>query len=188
MVCRIDPPEFATRLGIVDRMSERMGVKLPADVQRFIASRLTSHARDLSGAICRLQATGEALRRPITLALAEEALSEMIHWHCRVVRLADIQKAVCDVFGIEPASLQSSSKNKRHSHPRMLAMWLARKHTRAALGEIGQFFGRRSHSTVVSAQKRVDQWMAGGESLHLAEQTWDVEEAIRQVERQLVAG
>ncbi len=105
-----------------------------------------------------------------------------------MVRLGDIQKAVCKVFGLEPASLQSDGKSKRLSHPRMLAMWLARKHTRAALSEIGQFFGRRSHSTVISAQKRVDQWMAAGESLHLAERTWEIDEAVRQVERQLLAG
>jgi chromosomal replication initiator protein len=70
----------------------------------------------------------------------------------------------------------------------MLAMWLARKHTRAALSEIGEFFGRRSHSTVISAQKRVAGWMAAGEVLVLAERTWDVEEAIRQVELKLQAG
>jgi len=69
-----------------------------------------------------------------------------------------------------------------------LAMWLARKHTRAALSEIGQFFGRRSHSTVISAQKRVDQWMAAGTPLCLAERTWEIDEAVRQVERQLLAG
>jgi chromosomal replication initiator protein len=188
MVCRIEPPEFATRLGIVAQLAKRLGVELPADVQRYVASRLTTHARDLSGAICRLQAASEASRRPIALPLAEEALCEMIQHHCRVVRLGDIQDAVCHVFGLDPSSLQSGAKNQRLSHPRMLAMWLARKHTRAALSEIGQFFGRRSHSTVVSAQKRVDQWMAAGQSLHLAEQTWEVEEAIRQVERQLLAG
>jgi chromosomal replication initiator protein len=69
----------------------------------------------------------------------------------------------------------------------MLAMWLARKHTRAALSEIGEFFGRRSHSTVISAQKRVDNWMAAGESLVLAERSWNVEDAIRQVEQKLRA-
>jgi chromosomal replication initiator protein len=185
MVCRIDPPEFATRLGIVSHLAKRMGVELPADVERYVAARLNTHARDLSGAICRLQATSAALGQPITLALAEEALCEMIQHTCRVVRLPDIQQAVCSVFGLEAASLQSDAKHKRLAHPRMLAMWLARKHTRAALSEIGQFFGRRSHSTVVSAQKRVDQWMADGESLHLADKTWIAEEAIRQVERQL---
>jgi chromosomal replication initiator protein len=70
----------------------------------------------------------------------------------------------------------------------MLAMWLARKHTRAALSEIGHYFGRRSHSTVLSAQKRVDGWMAAGRPMDLAEHNWPVDDAIRQVERRLVAG
>ena len=55
----------------------------------------------------------------------------MIRSSGRVVRLTDIEKAVCEVFGLEPASLQSDAKGKRVSHPRMLAMWLARRHTRA---------------------------------------------------------
>ncbi len=186
MVCRIEPPDYTTRLGIVGQMAQRLGVSVPADVQRLIASRLTSHAREISGALCRLQATSEALQRPITLALAEEALGEMIRHHSRVVRLGDIQKAVCDVFGLEPASLQSDGKTKRLSHPRMLAMWLARKHTRAALSEIGQFFGRRSHSTVISAQKRVDGWMSSNQPLHLAERNWEIDDAIREVERLLL--
>ena len=94
---------------------------------------LTNHARELSGALCRLQATSEALGKPITLAMAEEALREMIHNSSRMVRLGDIEKAVCEVFGLEPQSLQADDKSKSISHPRMLAMWLARKHTRAAL-------------------------------------------------------
>jgi chromosomal replication initiator protein len=188
MVCRIELPDFPTRLGIVGSMAKRQGVDVPADVQRLIASRLTCHAREISGAICRLRATSAALGRPITLPLAEEALGEMIRQHSRVVRLGDIQKAVCDVFGLESASLQADGKTKRLSHPRMLAMWLARKHTRAALSEIGDFFGRRSHSTVISAQKRVDGWMAAGTPLHLSERTWQIDDAIREVERQLLAG
>lgn len=188
MVCRIEPPDYETRLQIVGQMAQRREMSLSEDVRNFVASRLTNHARELAGALCRLQATSEALGRPITVSLAEEALAEMIRQSARPVRLPDIEKAVCDVFGLEPASLQTGGKAKRVSHPRMLAMWLARKHTRAALSEIGRFFGRRSHSTVISAQKRVDGWMAGGQPLRLAAGTLDVDEAIRQVERQLRAG
>ena len=188
MVCRIDPPDYETRLGILVQMAARRQMDVPPEVQQFVASRLTNHARELAGALCRLQATGEVLRQPITLPLAEEALAEMIRDSGRVVRLPDIERAVCDVFGVEPAGLHSAGKAKRVSHPRMLAMWLARKHTRAALSEIGEFFGRRSHSTVISAQKRVDGWMAAGESVVLAERSWDVDEAIRQVEQKLRAG
>lgn len=188
MVCRIEPPDHATRAGIVAQMAKRLEIHVPLDVQQFVAARLTSHARELSGALCRLQATSEALGRPIGLAMAEDALADMIRHSGRIVRLPDIEKAVCSVFGLDPSSLQSDGKAKRVSHPRMLAMWLARKHTRAALSEIGHFFGRRSHSTVLSAQKRVDGWMLAGEPLSLAEGTWNVDEAIRQVERHLRAG
>ena len=188
LVCRIEPPDHATRLAIVGQMARRMKLHVPPEVQQLVASRLTSHARQLSGALCRLQATSEALGRPISLPLAEEALADLVGHSGRVVRLPDIEKAVCEVFGLEPASLQSDAKGKRVSHPRMLAMWLARKHTRAALSEIGHYFGRRSHSTVLSAQKRVDGWMASGRTLELADHHWPTDDAIRQVERRLAAG
>ena len=125
--------------------------------------------------------------KPITLALAEEALGDLIHTSGRNVRLGDIEKAVCDVFHLEPTSLQSDRKARTVSHPRMLAMWLARKHTRAALSEIGHYFGRRSHSTVISAQKKVEGWMAAGSPLDLDGRRCQVEDAIRRVEESLRA-
>ncbi len=188
MICRIDPPDFATRLGIVDRLATRLDVDMPVAVRRFMASQISSHARDLSGAICRLQATSEAAGRPISLEMAEQALSEMIRQSHRPVRIPDIEKAVCDVFGVERETMLSQTKSKHASYPRMLAMWLARKHTRAALGEIGHYFHRKSHSTVVSAQKRIERWIADGADVEMAGQVWHIEDAIRQIERRLQAG
>ena len=188
MICRIDPPDYATRSGIVDQMARRIRLKVPAEVKQFIAGRLTSHARELSGALCLLEATAKASGKPITLDSAEQALAELIRSSSRVVRLADVEKAVCSTFGLEPSTLQSNRKTKRVNNPRTLAMWLARKYTRSALSEISSYFGRRSHSTVISAQKRVDTWIAEGTTLQLADHTWTVEEAIQQVERCLKTG
>jgi len=188
MVCRIDPPEYETRLGILRQMAIRFEVRLPDDVLALLASRLTAHARELSGAVCRLRAASQAMGRPIDLAMAEEALADLIRPGARLVRLPDIAKAVCETFGLEPRSLQSGRKAKSVSYPRMLAMWLARKHTRAALSEIGQYFGRRSHSTVISAQKRVDAWLAQNAPVELGEGVCGIDQAIRQVEQRLRAG
>ncbi len=188
MVCRIDPPEYETRVGIVAQMAGRVGLRLPEEVQRFIAAQFRSHARALSGAVCRLQAASRASSRPITLELARETLADMIRSTDRVVRLADIQKAVCDVFHVELASLVGAGKSRGVSYPRMLAMWLARKHTRAALSEIGQFFGRRSHSTVISAQKRVEQWLAEGQTIEVADRAWSLGDTIKRIEHELRAG
>jgi chromosomal replication initiator protein len=67
----------------------------------------------------------------------------------------------------------------------MLAMWLARKYTRAALGEIGEYFGRRSHSTVISAQRKIEGLVSKGGEISVADRSCHVEEAIRQVEQVL---
>jgi len=185
MVCGIDPPDFQTRLDIVRQLATRRGLNLADDVTEFVAMHLSSHARELSGAINRLDAAARILRSPITRALAEEALTEMIRHTSPAVRLADIDRAVCQEFGLEVESLQSGQRGKSLCQPRMLAMWLARKHTRAALSEIGRHFGRRSHSTVVSAQKTVNGWVAGQSSLEMHGKAWNVEDAIRRIEQRL---
>jgi chromosomal replication initiator protein len=183
--CHVDPPDYQTRLGILRHLAAKIGFALPDDVAEFIATHLTSHARELAGALNRLDAAERIWKKPITRALAEDALAEMIRHGARAVRLADIDKAVCEVFGLEAETLQSGRRAKDVSHLRMLAMFLARKHTRAALSEIGQHFGRRSHSTVISAHKAVTGWVAKETKIELTGKSWTVEEAIRRVEEQL---
>ena len=95
---------------------------------------------------------------------------------------------MCDVFGLAPKALQSDRKARSVSHPRMLAMWLARRHTRAAFSEIGRYFGHRTHSTVISAEKKVDCWMASNATIQMAHGGCDVAAAVRRVESQLHAG
>lgn len=188
MVCQLDPPDADTRRGILRKLAGQLEVDLPEEVERFVAQHVSSHARALCGAIQRLKATSQAQGRAIDVKMAEAALSDIVRQRGRVVRLADIEKVVCDTFGLEPRSLQSDGKARQVSHPRMLAMWLARKHTRAALAEIGSYFGRRSHTTVLSAQRRVNSWMADRESLVVADRTLEIDALIRDVEMQLRIG
>ncbi len=185
LVCRIDPPEYNTRLGIASHLAQHMQLTVSEDVIAYLASHFSSHAREIAGALKRLHATSLALGRPISLRMAEEALVDLIQHNGRIVRLSEIEKAVCDVFGLETESLQSTRKGKSVAHPRMLAMWLARKHTRAALSEIGHYFGGRSHSTVISAQKKIDAWMTKGRSLDLPERAWKLDDAVRRIEESL---
>lgn len=187
MVCRLEPAEYATRLGILRSQAVVLNIEVPDDVLAYMAANFTTQARELLGALKRLQTASLAHRRPITLELAEETLAELIDHHSRPVKLADIERAVCDVFGIGADCLQSAKKGKAVSHPRMLAMYLARKYTRAPLSEIGSYFGRRSHSTVISAQKKIESWMATG-ATKLSDSSLSIEETIRRVEDQLRAG
>ena len=188
LACGIELPEYETRLAMVRQMAERMSLVLPTEVEQFVAGKVATHARELSGALNRLEATSRALDEPITLALAEQALADAVRRHARSVGLGDIDQVVCELFGLQPQSLQSDGKAKQVSHPRMLAMWLARRHTRAALSEIGSFFGGRAHSTVISAEKKVRHWMESQAPLPLATGDCTVDEAIRRVEQKLRVG
>lgn len=188
MLCRVEPPEYETRRGIVARLAQQMELVVPGQVLDFVAEQITSHPRALAGALNRLHATSQAHACPIDLPLAQAALGEMIQRSARPVRMAEIERAVCQVFGLEPRSLQSSRKAKEVSHPRMFAMWLARKHTRAALTEIGTFFGRRSHATVLSAQQKVNDWVTNRSTVTLADRTWNADDAVRALEDRLRTG
>lgn len=188
MMCRIEPPEFAIRLEIARRSARRIQLELPEEVLSLVARRVAATAREISGALFRLQAVARVMGRPIDRELANEALAELFADHGKSVRLADIDAVVCDAFGLEPDALRSDCRAKHASHPRMLAMFLARKHTKAALAEIGRYFGGRTHTTVLSAQKTVERWLSRSEQLLLADQTWQVEQAIRRLEDRLRVG
>ena len=162
-----------------------MGLTIGDDVLRMVATQITAGARELRGALHRLQAMSQAHEQPITRELADRALADLARHRTRTVRLADVQKAVCDVFGVEPAQLRSDRKGRSVSEPRMLAMWLARKYTRAAWSEIGEFFGRRSHSTVISAHRRVEKLISTQAEIGVHDRPCSVEEAIRRLEKAL---
>jgi chromosomal replication initiator protein len=188
LVCGIEPLSHATRLDILRNLARKSSVAMTDEVLALIADRMDGDARKLAGAVHRLEASSRAFRCPVDLPFAHSALLDVFRATSRIVQLNDIDRAVCDVFGLDPSSLQSPGKARVVSQPRALAMWLARKHTRAAYAEIGEYFGRRSHSTVISAQKQVGRWMAQNEAIRLAHGHCDIDEAIRRVESQMRAG
>ncbi len=182
------PPDHDVRRGIVAGLAARRRLDLPDEVISYLADHLTRHARELIGGVNRLEAASHMLGVPVTLELARESLADLVRSSSRSLRLADVEKAVCKAFGLGTDDLQNSRRSRAVNHPRMLAMYLARKHTGAALTEIGRYFGRRSHSTVIAAEKAVRKWMATQADVVLADATWDVEQAIRHVEDVLRAG
>jgi chromosomal replication initiator protein len=188
LVCALELPDATTRRGIIQRVADQMDVDFSHEVLDRISSQLQGDARQLTGALNKLEATSRAYGRPIDLAMVESALLDVFRATRRVVNLPDIERAVCDVFGLDASCLQSNGKARSISRPRALAMWLARKYTRAAYSEIGAYFGRRSHSTVISAQRQVTRWVTQGESIRVLHGQCAVDEAIRRVESQIRAG
>src|SRR5271157_1815963 len=159
MVVKLELPDLATRRAILQVRSEARGVSVPDTVLDYIAEHLRSSVRELEGAIHSVIVHALLTGKRLDMVLAKAALRDTIHHTAQAIGLRDVERVVCQLFQIDPEALKSDSRARALAYPRMLAMYLARKHTGAAYSEIGRHFGDRNHSTVISADKKVQGWL-----------------------------
>jgi chromosomal replication initiator protein len=180
-------PDTATRLDILRLKSARPADgPVGEDVLRHLAEHLRGNVRELEGALHGLRHFARVTGRPIQLDLAREALADLLRHSVRVLQLADVSRAVTQVLKLDSHALQSGQRAWSVSHPRMLAMYLARKHTSAAYTEIGTHFGGRNHSTVVAAEKKMRNLVQADGDLALGERRVRLRDVVAQVERELL--
>ncbi|MFO0892357.1 MAG: chromosomal replication initiator protein DnaA [Isosphaeraceae bacterium] len=159
MVVKLDAPDRAARRAILQAKSEARGVAVPAAVLDYIAEHLRSSVRELEGALHSVLAHSLLTGKRLDLALARSALRDTLRHTANAIGLRDVEQAVCQLFQVDPEALKSNSRARNLSYPRMLAVYLARKHTGAPYSEIGRYFGGRNHSTIISAEKKVQGWI-----------------------------
>ena len=158
LVARVEKPGFETRVAIINKKASLRHIEIPDDVATYIASKLDSSIRQLEGAIIKLQSISLLDNTPIDLQMAKSAIgNEAIKHGPRHVSIQDILDIVTDFYDVKLSELLSKKRHKSITTPRQVGMWLARKHTRFSLEEIGGYFGGRDHTTVMHAIKTVDQ-------------------------------
>jgi chromosomal replication initiator protein len=159
LVARIDRPPYETRVEILKSKAALHGIQLPDDVPAYIAARLDSNIRELEGALTRLRGLSMANGVPITLELAKQALADGRPTDTATgssqPTIQQIIDAVTRYYDIKLSELMSKRRHKSVALPRQVCMWLARKHTRFSLEEIGGYFGGRDHTTVMHAVRTV---------------------------------
>ena len=186
--CPLRYPSLEGRRRILEMLCEQRGWKFAAEVLELVAQGIDRDSRRLAGALNRLRAAELATGRAATRESAQRDLCDLISVGETVSTLPRIEKLVCEACGIPPAQLRSDSRTKKISSARMLAMWLSRRHTSNALSEIGDYFGGRSHSTVVAAEKRVQQWLEAGGNIELENGVVPVSDAVQLLARRLRVG
>jgi len=159
MVVKVEAPDPATRRAILKAKAAARGVDVPEPVLAYVAEHLRASVRELEGALNSLIAHATLAGRRLDLATARAALRDTIRHTAQAIGLRDVERAVCDAFRLDAEALKSDGRARAVAYPRMMAMYLARKHTGVAYSEIGRFFGGRNHSTVISAEKKVASWL-----------------------------
>ena len=186
-VWSLTPPDGDTRLAILRSKAGAMeGVPIPDEVLKFLAGQLRGNVRELEGSLQSVRHYGRVTGRRIDVPLVREALGELLRHAVRVVHLADVDRAVCGVLRLQPGTLQDKGRAWAISHPRMVAMFLCRKHTSSSYSDVGGHFGGRNHSTVVAAEKKVRKWIQDDAELSLGERRVRVRELVERVERDLL--
>jgi chromosomal replication initiator protein len=156
LITDVKPPQFETRVAIIQRKAERDDIELPADVAFFLAKMVHANVRELEGALTRIAAYASFNRRTLTIAYAREVLKGLIDERARTLNIDTIQKMVAEHFDVKVVDLKGARRVRTIAHPRGIAMYLCRKHTQASYPAIGRGFGGKDHSTVMAAYRKID--------------------------------
>src|SRR6266704_4432159 len=155
LIADIQPPDFETRVAILKKKAALERVRLADDVAYLIASRIKSNIRELEGSLTRMIAFCALTGREMSVDLAQEVLGELWGEEEKLITIDQIQRKVCDFFGIRLSDLKAKTRTKAIAFPRQIAMYLARQLTHASLSEVGRAFGGKDHTTVLHAVDKV---------------------------------
>jgi chromosomal replication initiator protein len=148
---------------------------MPEDVAFFVAKNVRANVRELEGALRKVLAYAKFSHKEITIALAREALKDLLSIQNRQISVENIQKTVADFYKIKVADMYSKKRPASIARPRQIAMFLAKEMTQKSLPEIGELFGGRDHTTVLHAVRKIGgERLKNGElnqQLHVLEQT-----------------
>ena len=123
----------------------------------FLAHKIVSNVRELEGALNRITAHVNLVRREPTLEAAQELLQDLLRANERRVTIDEIQRRVAEHFNIKMAEMTSARRARIVARPRQVAMYLAKQSTQRSLPEIGRKFGGRDHTTVMHAVKKIEE-------------------------------
>jgi len=151
----INVPDYETRVEIINAKNDKDGTVMPDEIVEFLASNITTNIRELEGALISLLAHASFNREGLSLDLTRKVVKKFVKNSTKEISIDYIQKVVCDFFEMDIDILQSKSRKRNVVQARQLAMFFAKRFTKASLASIGTQIGKRDHATVLHACKTV---------------------------------
>src|SRR5437868_3328 len=156
LTAELQPPDIETRMAILRKKVQILHVQLSQEILEFLAQRVRTNVRRLEGALMRVASFVSLSGREISRETVEQLLRDILQEEAKkIVTIDQIQKKVAEHFDVRLADMTSKRRPANIAFPRQVAMYLARRHTKASLHEIGETFGGRDHGTVLHACKTV---------------------------------
>jgi chromosomal replication initiator protein len=152
-------PDYDTRIEILERKMKNDGLDMPREVVKYLAYNINTNVRELEGALISLLAQSSLNKREIDLELAKKVLLNHIKTSSKEITIENIQKMVCEYFGVPFDKLQQKTRKREIVQARQITMYLAKAFTKNSLKTIGEHFGGRDHTTVIHSCQTVKDLM-----------------------------
>ncbi len=160
----VQPPDYETRMAILQKKAIQAGITLSDDILKTIAENITDNVRALEGSLNQLTIMSSFSNEEITPRTIKARLANFMQTDRRlkteVISLDRVQKTVAEHFNISISDLKSKRRTKAIAYPRQIAMYLSRELTDCSFADIGEAFGGRDHSTVIHGTNKIDAQLA----------------------------
>ncbi len=161
LITDVQPPDLETRIAILRKKAAMDRLTAPPDVLEFIASKIQTNIRELEGALIRVTAFANLNRQEVDMTLAEIVLKDLIPEGGEPEITAGLIIAqTAAYFGLSIDELTGPSRGRHLVMARQIAMYLCRELTNLSLPKIGAQFGGRDHTTVMYADRKINQLLA----------------------------
>lgn len=157
----VDSPEFETSLAILKMKLEHHSLDstmIDDDVLTYLATNFSKDVRKLEGALNRLifYSINFGADRHIDFKMAIGAFKTQPNPNEKEISVNKIKRVVSDYYGLTKQQLVSKSRTKNISNARHIAIYLCRKHLDLPFAKIGEEFGKRDHSTIISSCEKIE--------------------------------
>lgn len=164
LIADIQPPDLETRIAILRFKADTQSLDVPDDVIDLIAHKFQNNIRQLEGALNRVVAHGQIAFSPLTVALATEALHDVLLPH-ETLTVDQIVEAVARFYDFQEDDLRGSRRTKHLALARQVAMYLSREETKTSLLQVGAALGNRDHTTVLHGHDKIARQIEEDEQL-----------------------
>lgn len=156
LIADISNPDYETRLAILRKKAQSDSIVIDDMILSNIATKIDTNIRELEGVLNKMIAKASLTHSPLTLEMAEKAINDIISQKEKVVSVESIQEVVAKYFNINAKDLKSSKRSNDLAYPRQIAMYLCRDIAQMQLAKIGECFGKRDHTTVMHACRKIE--------------------------------
>jgi len=166
LIADIQPPDYETRMAILQKNAESYNKEIDDEILSYIAENVKSNIRELEGALNKIMAFSKLNKVDINLEHAEEALKDVIYPNKKKeITPSFIIEVVAEHFGVSPTDIASKKRTAELVQPRQVVMYFCRELTSNSLHNIAKAIGKKDHTTVLHGIEKITEKMENDEEL-----------------------